>query len=196
MNYLAHALLAGGRPASLAGAMLGDFAAGLEWEALPAAVRAAIRHHREVDAFTDSHPLPRRSRARIAPRFRLLRGVMVDVFYDHFLARHWERYGDGGPLPRFTDRVYAALERYDDHLSPRLRAVLPRMRSEDWLASYGDLENVGRALGGMAHRLSRPTPLAQGLAELRAHYDAFEDDFHGFFPELRSSCPPPDCGDA
>jgi acyl carrier protein phosphodiesterase len=184
MNYLAHLLLADQSPASLVGGLLGDFAKGLDVSSLPAAVREALLQHRRIDAFTDAHPLVRRSRARVSREFSRFSGILVDVFYDHFLARRWPDYTPE-PLSAFAARVYAALREHEHLLPERLARVLPRMAREDWLCGYAEIENVGHALAGLERRFSRPTGLSRALGELTRNHDAMHADFAEFFPQLR-----------
>jgi acyl carrier protein phosphodiesterase len=184
MNYLAHLLLADQSPASLVGGLLGDFAKGLDVSSLPPDIRAALLQHRRIDAFTDAHPLVRRSRARVSREFARFSGILVDVFYDHFLARRWQAHTPE-PLGAFAARVYAALREHEHLLPERLSRVLPRMAREDWLSGYAEIENVGYALAGLERRFKRPTGLSRALTELTGNYAALDADFGEFFPELR-----------
>ncbi len=186
MNYLAHLLLADQSPASLVGGLLGDFAKGLDVSSLPEAVRAALLQHRRIDAFTDSHETVRRSRARVSRQFSRFSGILVDVFYDHFLAADWPSHCIE-PLPAFSKRVYGALHEHQRLLPLRLSRVLPRMASEDWLSGYAEIENVGHALAGLERRFKRPTGLARALGELTGNYEALRADFAHFFPILRKA---------
>ena len=183
MNYLAHVLLARPDPESRLGALLGDFMQGVELGALPPRVRASVVEHRAIDGFTDGHPTVRRSWSRLAPGLRRFAPVLVDVFHDHFLVRHWGRFCPLA-LGAVTGGLYRALEEHRDLLPPRLERVAPAMARDDWLGSYGDLESVDRACAGIARRFRRPTPVAAGGAELRRRYAALEEDFLAFFPQL------------
>jgi acyl carrier protein phosphodiesterase len=108
MNFLAHLYLADRRPDALLGSLMGDFVKGPLQGRFPPELTRALSQHRKVDAFTDAHPMVRVSRARMPPARRRFAGIMVDVFYDHFLALHWEDYADQ-PLEAFAHEVYALL---------------------------------------------------------------------------------------
>jgi len=186
MNYLAHAYLARATPELLTGGLLGDFVKGRLDDRYPPAVCAGIAQHRAIDRFTDDHPLVLASRACIAPERRRFAGILVDVFYDHFLARHWPRYHDQ-PLERFTRSVYAVLWPQRRILPERLQRILPWMRADDWLASYAEIESIDASLHGMARRFrfsTRAAPMADGVHDLLAHYGTLEQQFHAFFPQL------------
>ncbi|MBI4880349.1 MAG: DUF479 domain-containing protein [Planctomycetes bacterium] len=199
MNYLAHLYLADRSADSVLGSLLGDFMRGADLSRLPEAVLRGIRRHRGVDAFTDSHPVVARSRQRLSGPFQRYAGVMVDVFYDHFLARSWERYSPILSLHDFARGVYAALLSRVALMPPRLREIAPRMAEGDWLAAYADSDAAGRALAGMSRRLRHANPLAKGAAELDAHYADLAQDFDEYFPRLvdhvcaREGVSPRDC---
>ncbi len=183
MNYLAHALLAGADPGLRLGGMMGDFIKGPLPAGLPPELAAGVALHRRIDSYAETHPAFGRSRSRVSAERRRYAGVMVDLFYDHFLAVHWTSYCDQ-PLTDFTRESYALLAVHAQALPPRLAALLPAMRREDWLASYRDLESVGFALDRMAaHRLSRPNRLAGAVTELAADYEGFGRDFRAFFAD-------------
>ncbi|MEE9464213.1 MAG: ACP phosphodiesterase [Candidatus Neomarinimicrobiota bacterium] len=183
MNYLAHLYLSSHSDAALVGALLGDFVKLDHYRCYPAPVAQAIILHRRIDSFTDAHSLHRASRRRLDGRFRHTRGLLVDLFYDHFLARDWNRWASQ-PLEAFAQRAYAAMEAVDHPLPPRLERMLPYMVADNWLASYRDLENIGRALAGLSRRLQVPNHLEEGLPELTSHYRDLERDFLAFWPEL------------
>lgn len=184
VNYLAHLYLAGADSDLLLGAMLGDFAKG-RLENLPYSpgVLGGVRLHREIDSFTDAHPRTLISRRRFSPARRRYAGIIVDLAYDHFLARHW---GCFSPLPlaEFTDEAYRQLLARRERLPPTLQRVLPRMAAQDWLGSYAELDTVGRALERIGGRFRRGNPLLGVLTELESAYLGLEEDFLAFFPEL------------
>jgi acyl carrier protein phosphodiesterase len=183
LNYLAHLFLSEGTDESLVGSLLGDFVKGDNHNGYSTDIRRAILVHRRIDTFTDAHPIHKRSRARLGRDHRHTKGILVDIFYDHFLARNWGQFTKE-PLPEFTWRVYRALEIHRDILPPRLQGILPRMAADDWLQSYRDIVNIGHALRGLSFRLQRENELATGLEELRQNYGELESDFREFFPQL------------
>ncbi len=183
MNFLAHVFLAGPDPADRLGGMLGDFVKGPLPAGLPDEVAAGVALHRRIDSFAEAHPAFRASRARVSAERRRYAGIMVDLFYDHLLARRWEEFSPE-PLEDFTAGTYALLARHAALLPPRLAHIFPYMRGEDWLGSYRELSGVGEALDSISrHRLTRPNRLAGAARELEAGYQGFEADFRAFLPD-------------
>ena len=184
MNYLAHFYLAEQSSEGLLGSLLGDFVKGRLDDRFPQTVRRGIALHRAIDSFTDAHPLHLESRNRIGGERRRYAGIIIDVCYDHFLCRHWAEYSSES-LDRFAARVYDILREHQDALPDRLRRMVPHMIANDWLGSYAELVNVGRALDGIAERIVRSNPLAGAVIEIEANYRELDGDFQRFFPQLR-----------
>ena len=183
MNFLAHTYLAGGSDYAIVGSLMGDFVKGPLSGRYGTEITRALTLHRRIDTYTDAHRIVRQSRHRVSPARRRFAGVLVDVFYDHFLARHWDEYNDV-PLERFTVRIYSALREHHALLPERLQDIAPRMADADWLGSYRHVEAVGIALDRLGQRLKRGNALLRSADELLAHYDAFDADFRAFFPDV------------
>ena len=183
MNFLAHAFLAGGSEVAILGSLMGDFVKGpLDGRHGPA-LSAALALHRHIDVYTDAHPTVGISRSRISPPRRRFAGILVDLFYDHFLARHWDDYSPV-PLRQFTARVYGILSVHGDKLPGRLAQIATQMARSDWLASYADLDAVDMAVDRLAQRLTRGDRLLGAADELASNYAALEADFRAFFPDV------------
>lgn len=184
MNFLAHLRLGPDEPQQALGGLLGDFVKGpMTSIVLPEPVRQGIWLHRSIDAFTDRHPLVARSKARVTGERRRYAGIMVDMFYDHLLAHHWEQFADQS-LDEFTSRMYQVVLAQQALMPTRARAVLVRMAEEDWLGSYAQLQNLHLALNNMARRLRPGNPLPGAVDELEENYQGFEADFLQFMPEV------------
>lgn len=181
MNFLGHLLLTEPTRAGLLGAILGDFVKDPLTGRFDGALERAIALHRAVDSYTDRHPAVRASVARVSAGRRRYAGILVDIFFDHFLVRHWARYGTES-LDDLVERTYATLLEESSRLPPRLQSLAPRMVAQDWLRSYGERDNVALTLRRVSTRLRRGEPLAGGIVELERDADALEADFHAFVP--------------
>jgi len=183
MNFLAHALLSSSSEEAILGGMMGDFVKGPLAGRHDPAVSDALALHRRIDTYTDAHPVVVGSRGRISASRRRFAGILVDMFYDHFLARRWEDYSPV-PLEEFTARIYRVLLARSDELPERLRRIAPHMAGNDWLGSYRHVEAVGEALDRMGNRFKRENYLLGSVAELLENYQALENDFRLFFPDV------------
>lgn len=188
MNFLAHLHLAAPTDASRIGNLLGDFAKGTPdslRERLPAEVVRGIVMHRSLDVFTDRHPAFRRARDLLSPERRRFAGVVIDVVFDHFLAVQWESFAPQ-PLDLFIAEIHAALDRHPEWLGPELTRILPRMKNENWLHSYGSLEGLDCTFRRISRRSPRTGPIAGSAADLADHYATFERFFRDFYPDAQA----------
>ncbi|WP_136474734.1 ACP phosphodiesterase [Pseudomonas sp. DG56-2] len=184
MNYLAHLHLGGQQPEQLLGSLYGDFVKGPLAGRFSVSLEAAIRLHRQIDVFTDSHPLVLQSLARFPRERRRYAGIILDVFFDHCLALHWQDYAEQ-PLEQFTGNVYQVLAAQAD-LPGRLAQIAPYMAADDWLGSYRDFAVLEQVFRGIARRLSRPEGMDGALEEVDALYAPLMEDFRSFYPELQA----------
>ncbi|MGY1892966.1 acyl carrier protein phosphodiesterase [Pseudomonas sp. SDT291_1_S447] len=183
MNYLAHLHLGGQRPGQLLGSLYGDFVKGRLQGQFAPEVEAAIQLHRRIDVFTDRHPLVDIALGRFTDTRRRYAGIVLDVFFDHCLARDWKLYAEQ-PLEVFTADVYRVLTR-EPQLPERLARIAPHMVANDWLGSYQQFEVLEQVLRGISRRLSRPEELAGAMEELRRLYEPLSEDFRLFYPQLQ-----------
>jgi len=183
MNHLMHLFLSGNDPEILVGNLMGDFVKGRLDDRFPPGIRRGIEIHRKIDSFAAGNAFFLQSKRCIDPCFGHYRAVLVDIFYDHFLARDWDRYSPS-TLEEFIRISYQTLCRYEAQLPPRLLELLPRMFSRHWLIAYQEPAGIEIALRRMSTRLARPNPLAEGFAELSKKRDLLQSDFRGFLPEV------------
>ncbi|MFI8396938.1 ACP phosphodiesterase [Pseudomonas sp. NPDC078863] len=183
MNYLAHLHLGGPRPGQLLGSLYGDFVKGRLQGQFDPEVEAAIALHRRIDVFTDRHPLVDIALGRFTETRRRYAGIVLDVFFDHCLARDWMLYADR-PLEQFTADVYQVLSR-ERQLPERLAKIAPHMVANDWLGSYREFEVLEQVLRGISRRLTKPEELAGAMQELRRLYEPLSEDFSLFYPQLQ-----------
>lgn len=183
MNWLAHLYLSEPSPAFRIGNLLPDLVSITALTALPAEYQGGIQQHRQIDAFTDAHHIFRRSIQRLGPDFRRFGGILVDMFYDHFLCRQWATYSPI-PLQEFTADVYASFDQHWSHIPEEAHPHLHGMRKYNWLSSYGDLGELSQTLRRISKRFRRPVDLVPSIAILESAYPDFQADFTAFFPEL------------
>ena len=183
MNYLAHLYLADEQPDAVIGALAGDFIKGPVPNDLSPTMRHAVWQHRRIDAYTDSHPLVLRSKRRISPRYRRYAGILVDMFYDHFLAANWAHY-DPRPLEMYAANIYDIVASQTDPGPGRMASAMEFMIQHNTLVGYRDARGIAMALRGIETRLRRPSELGNAISELHDNYAPLEEDFAQFFAAL------------
>ena len=184
MNFLAHLHLSGGYPQLLIGNFIADFLrGGIKKNKLPENILRGVRLHHAIDSFTDSHEMVRAGTKRLQPNYGKYSPVIIDVFYDHFLAKNWENFHPK-QLPDFAQDVYKVLQNNPKHLPPKVKQLLPYMVSQDWLTNYAGFYGIERALEGLSRRASFQNTMNEAIVELKEHYELFDQEFMAFFPDI------------
>ena len=182
MNFLIHLYLSGHSPEIMVGNFMGDFVKGRLDHDHPQFYVKGIILHRKIDSFAQQHPDFRGSCQRLADRYGLYRGVMVDLFYDHFLSVEWPDWSTD-PLDKWLLRTRETLEKYLTIFPERLQRMFPVIFDE-LLPSYREISGIGMALDRMSHRVRRVNPLSGGERELIDNYETLRDDFRAFLPSV------------
>ena len=163
---------------------MADGIRGKHYEHLPAEVQKGIILHRAIDTFTDVHPLFRQSTKRLHEKYHHYSGVIVDVFYDHFLAKNWAKYSDE-KLDDFVERFYQALRDNYDILTEKTQGMMPYMIKHNWLVNYQYKEGIARILFQMDQRTKNNSKMQYSIVELEGFYNEFEAEFTEFFEDLK-----------
>ncbi|MBX2980652.1 MAG: DUF479 domain-containing protein [Flavobacteriales bacterium] len=183
MNFLGHLYLSGSDPLVTVGNFMADAVKGSDLSRFPAGVQAGIRLHRAIDSYTDEHPLFRTGRARVRTHAGRYAGVVMDLFYDHLLASHWQHWHPE-PLPQFAQRMYSLLHSHAHLLPERMAFVLKHMHQGDWLSSYAEMSGLRGALQGMARRAPQGGSMAGAEVVLVQHLEAYRAEFTDFLPQI------------
>jgi acyl carrier protein phosphodiesterase len=188
LNFLAHLLLADDSDASRIGNLLGDFTRGPIAELAkiyPPEIVRGIFMHRAVDRYTDSHSAFKRSRTLLHPERRRFAGIIVDLIYDHFLSMHWGEFSNVH-IDNFCQQVYRELEAHPEWHAGRLAEIVPVMKRENWLMRYHSIDGMRLTMSEVSQRSPRISKMAQGIDDLLENYDALEEHFMDFMPDLVS----------
>lgn len=183
MNFLAHLFLSNNSEKIAIGNFIADFVKGAQIQNYEEDVVKGILIHREIDRFTDAHDIVKQSKSRLWDRYRHYSSVIVDIYYDHFLAKNWDMYSDER-LKDFTSRHYALLSRHSYSFPDRASTTLRYMKQTDWLYNYQYLEGIDMALKGMSRRANFNSKMEYAIQELHHHYELFDEEFNLFFPML------------
>jgi acyl carrier protein phosphodiesterase len=184
MNFLAHIYLSGDNDLIKIGNFMADGIRGKQFETYPLEIQKGIILHRFIDTYTDAHPIFRKSTKRLHYNYHHYAGVIVDVFYDHFLAKNWNNYSDES-LTDFTNRFYQSLRDNHDFLSERTKRMMPYMIEFNWLVSYQTVEGISRILTQMDSRTKNESKMRFSSNELMEYYTEFEQEFTIFFEDIR-----------
>ena len=183
MNFLAHIYLSGDNDLIKIGNFMADRIRGKQYENYPLEIQKGIILHRAIDTFTDAHPIFRQSTKRLHNNYHHYAGVIVDILYDHFLAKNWNKYSDE-KLEEFVARFYQSLHDNYSILTERTIGMMPYMIEHNWLVSYQTIEGINRILTQMDQRTKNESKMRFATNELSEFYSEFEEEFTNFFQEL------------
>jgi acyl carrier protein phosphodiesterase len=185
MNFLAHFFLSLDDEEWLIGNFMGDFVSNKLLAELPPKVRQGVYLHRAIDTFTDAHALTRHSSSLLHSEFGKYSPVLIDIFYDHFLAIHFERYAPVS-LPTFSQETYQTLAKHVALLPPRLQTIVAQMNAQDWLTHYATPFGIQKSLESLNRRARYANHLDTAHDALLLHFEALESNFLAFFPEIQT----------
>ena len=185
MIFLAHIYLSGYNEPLMVGNFIGDFVKGNQLNDFESEISRGINLHRDIDEYTDQHIVVSRSKDKLREKYRHYSGVIVDIYYDHFLAKNWHEYHETDLLT-FSGRFYSTITSYNNILPKGAKYMLPYMMENNWLYNYSKVEGISRALGGMSRRTKFDSKMDEAVVDLREHYSIFEEEFKEFFSDLES----------
>lgn len=183
MNFLAHIYLSGTDEEIIIGNFIADGIKGKQYLQFPPGIQKGVLLHREIDTFTDFHPIVRQSTKRLHKNHGHYSGIIVDILYDHFLAKNWSTYSEV-TLSEYVENFYSLLHKHYEVLPPRIKRMMPHMISDNWLMSYATISGIGKILFQMNYRTQNKSKMNFAVEELELYYDDFESEFTLFFAEL------------
>ena len=183
MNFLAHIYLSFDDPEITLGNFFADHIRGNKYLHYPEKIQKGIILHRAIDTYSDAHPVARKSSKRLHKNYSHYSRVIVDIFYDHFLAKNWEDYSDT-PLDEYVDDFYELLKANYELLPLGTQRMMPYMIADNWLYNYSNLSGIARVLNGMNRRTKNSSKMNFAINDLEMHYDRFEAEFTEFFKDL------------
>ena len=183
MNFLAHIYLSGNHHEIKIGNFIADSVRGRKYLNYPENIQKGILLHRAIDTYTDSHPTVRMSTKKLHKNYHHYSSVIVDILYDHFLAKYWSAYHNT-PLDIYVEDFYKELESYYPILPEKVKKMMPYMIADNWLLSYKTVDGIGRILYQMNKRTKYKSKMNFAVIELEQYYTEFETEFRSFFDEL------------
>jgi acyl carrier protein phosphodiesterase len=187
MNFLAHIYLSGDDELIRIGNFMADGIRGHDYLQYHPNIQKGVVLHRAIDTFTDAHPIFRKSKHRLHDKYGHYSGVIIDIFYDHFLAKNWSIYSNDS-LEDVARVFYDSLQVNYAVLTERTKGMMPYMIARNWLVSYATLDGLAMILFQMDHRTKNRVDMHLSINELKEFYREFEEEFTSFFEELRAHC--------
>ena len=183
MNFLAHLYLSQNNTNIMIGNFIADHIRGNNYLSFSKEIQQGIFLHREIDTFTDAHEVVRKSKRRLHERYRHYDGVIIDIFYDYFLAKNWADYSDI-PLETYTKDVYDLFSSISDDLPVKSQNFIKYMIEYNILFNYQYKDGIAKVLNGMNTRTKGKSQMNLAIEDLRLLEDELQEDFTLFFKDL------------
>ena len=183
MNYLAHLILSGKDEDVIFGNFIGDAIKGKQYQNYSDSIQKGILLHRQIDTFTDAHPVYLQSKRRFYKNYPKISGVITDILYDHLLCVEWEKYNNE-KLSLFIKKSYDYLDTRIHQMPPRMIPVYTHMRANDWFSRYQTIEGTALSLMQIGKRMGFGSSIGDSVMEFKQNETMFIDEFNAFFHEM------------
>lgn len=183
MNILAHSYLSFGDSDLIIGNFIADQVKGSNFSEFPMGIQKGILLHRAIDDFTDSHPLYKQSCRRIFSHQGHYARVVIDIVYDHFLAKNWNQYSNND-LETYSQGFYDLLKFNNELLPKKAQYVLHYMAKSNWLVMYQSISGIDRIFKGMHSRANYGSSMDSASELIELYTDEFQNEFSQFFKEI------------
>ena len=184
MNFLAHIYLSGDSKEILIGNFIGDYVKGKHISGYPEKVKKGILLHRSIDSYTDRHAITRSSKKIIAEKYGLYAGIVVDIYYDHFLSANWQQFSEV-PLREYIHDRYRMLDAGFPLFPAGVKSWFPYFIKSNWLETYTSFNGLNMVFKRMSYRTSLPDHAEYAVSQLRLNYDLLKENFFDFFAGIR-----------
>lgn len=187
MNYLAHAFLSFDNEHLVVGNLIGDFVKGRkQLQNYPESIQKGIFLHRHIDAFSDNHSILKQGIKILKPSQQRYAPVVIDIFYDYFLAKNWSLFSDKS-LDVFAAETYAHLQRNFEIMPQKVSKTFEKMIEHNWLVGYQYKARIEYAFQRLSERIKHEHHLLHAINDLEEHKEQLHEDFILFFPDLIQS---------
>lgn len=183
MNHLAHLFLSQSDVDLMVGNYIADHVKGKAIYNYDENIQKGILMHRSIDEYTDQHPVVKKSKERLYESYHKYSPVIVDMFYDHILAKNWEEYSPI-PLQLFCSNTYLLLKSRYSVFPKSAQRMYDHMSVHDWLYNYRHLEGMQKALNGLSYRARFDSKMNEAVQDLESDYELYKFEFNTFFPDL------------
>ena len=183
MNYLAHVFLSGNNEEIAVGNFIGDYVKGEKFKKYSESIKRGILLHRIIDQYTDRNITVKKSKSLLKNKYGKYSGIIVDIFYDHFLAKNWHIFSSQS-LKDFTQNFHKILCKYFEILPEEVKKFVPSFINNNWIETYKSVEGMEMVLKRMSDVTTLPDETDFAIKVLTSNYKEIENDFLDFFPEL------------
>lgn len=169
----------------MAGNFFANQAKGKSWKRLSEKYAEGVILHRAIDSYVDNHQIILDAKKRLSPNFGKFKGVLLDIYWDHFLAQNFMNHC-GKDRNEFVSYSLNVLKKHSDIFNTKSKHMIVLMEKQNWLNDYSHLDGIDNILCQMSNRFRYENPLDKGINGLKENYLALSNDFKTLWPDLKS----------
>lgn len=186
MNFLAHSFLSPKNDLIRLGNTFGDFVKGKKMLGVNPDLVKGVRLHRFIDDYTDNHPLVQKAILVFKPYFGRFSGIIVDMVFDHYLAKNWKLFSNE-KLEVYVQDLFVIYESNRPFLTDKINQVAPVMKMQQWLLKYQTIEGLAEILEQMSRRIGNRVLLHEAIPVIIENEVHLGELFNRFFKELQAA---------
>lgn len=183
MNFLTHLYFAPKSIENTTGLIIGNTAKANYLEKYNMEILKGIAMDMQIRVFAENHPAFYRSNQRIQTKYSKYSTFLVNIFYDHLLAKNWDKYSRIS-LENFSDQIYQIVLENISLYPYKIRKFSPEMISKKWITGMTSIEGTHQYIKMVSKTERFTTNLDQCLTGLMENYQEFSNDFEQYFKAL------------
>ena len=184
MNHLAHLYLSSDNEEEMVGQFIADAVKGNDFNLYSRDIRQGILLHRWVDSFTDTHDLVKELRAAYRPNLGLYSGVLIDLVFDHYLAKDFHIHA-GRELKEFQQFTFGVLNKHEESFPDKMKNYFFHMKDKEFMMKYAHPVGMAVIVRQMGNRIPRGESLLAAGDFFEDYVEMASPYFPTFFEELK-----------
>ena len=183
MNYLAHVYLSRENIDLAIGNFIADNIKGNNYKKFNINWQKGILLHRFIDSYTDSHYIFREHSKLFFDSHRHYSRVLIDIFYDHFLAKNWKKYSHIS-LENFEfdfcKSLAQNLNKFPIEMSNKIRFFI----CQKWFTKYSSIKGLIYILEKMDNKTQYESKFVTSIEKFISFAPEMESQFFIFFEDM------------
>jgi acyl carrier protein phosphodiesterase len=139
-----------------------------------------------IDEFIENHPVCQKSLDLLSPRARKYNRIILRLYYDHLLAKNWDKYSDVD-YNTFCNEILSVLKTQNHFFPYKPKRVANRIIKKNLVSKLGTINGLNEYVQDMTRYNSYNSSITESIGDLVKNYDSFNKDFETIFPEMEQA---------
>jgi acyl carrier protein phosphodiesterase len=184
MNFLGHAYFSPDNDDILAGNVFGDFVKGrVDNSSFPENIKTGLKLHRKIDVQCNEIEEYHLIKNAVGKDYGHYRGVIADIFLDHFLSVYWKDFSDI-KLEAFAEDAYKKIEKANRYFPDGFDRVFGYIKRDNYFLMNRNPENIRTILKRVEQYSAGAMPLYSSVDLLESNQKFYKEHFYKFMAEM------------